>query len=116
MVSLFFGHVVFLLVQPILPKATPEPEQLTIAHAGDTLSVTFVRNARARRASLRVDPPTGRIVLTAPLRMARGTAVGFAETQAGWIAAPRAPAGAAAVRRWRGDPAVRRASPSAPPA
>ncbi|WP_296325385.1 SprT family zinc-dependent metalloprotease [Reyranella sp.] len=51
------------------------------------LSVTFVRNARARRASLRVDPANRRIVLTAPLRMARGTAVGFAETQAGWIAA-----------------------------
>ncbi|MCC8428963.1 M48 family metallopeptidase [Reyranella aquatilis] len=70
-----------------LPKATPEPEQLTIAHAGDTLSVTFVRNPRARRASLRVDPANRRIVLTAPLRMARVAAVGFAEAQAGWIAA-----------------------------
>lgn len=70
-----------------LPKATPEPEQLTIAHAGDTLPVTFVRNPRARRASLRVDPANRRIVLTAPLRMARGTAVNFAEAQAGWIAA-----------------------------
>ncbi len=49
--------------------------------------MTFVRNPRARRASLRVDPANRRIVLTAPLRMARGTAVGFAETQAGWIAA-----------------------------
>lgn len=49
--------------------------------------MTFVRNARARRASLRVDPANRRIVLTAPLRMARGTAVGFAEAQAGWIAA-----------------------------
>lgn len=65
----------------------PEPEQLTIAHAGDTLPVTFVRSGRARRASLRVDPAARRIVLTAPLRMARGTAVGFAEAQAGWIAA-----------------------------
>jgi predicted metal-dependent hydrolase len=71
----------------LLPKAPPEPEQLTIAHAGDTLAVTFVRNARARRASLRVDPAGRRIVLTAPMRMARGTAVGFAEAQAGWIAA-----------------------------
>jgi predicted metal-dependent hydrolase len=49
--------------------------------------VTFVRSARARRASLRVDPAHRRIVLTAPARMSRGTAVGFAETQAGWIAA-----------------------------
>lgn len=71
----------------VLPKAVPEPEQLTIAHAGDTLPVTFVRSRRARRASLRVDAARRRIVLTAPLRMARGTAVGFAEAQAGWIAA-----------------------------
>jgi predicted metal-dependent hydrolase len=70
----------------ILPKAVPEPEQLTIAHAGDTLPVTFVRSRRARRASLRVDAAGRRIVLTAPLRMARATALGFAQSQAGWIA------------------------------
>ncbi|MDP1965915.1 MAG: SprT family zinc-dependent metalloprotease [Reyranella sp.] len=71
----------------VLPKAAPEPEQLTIAHAGDTLPVTFLRSPRARRASLRVDSARRRIVLTAPLRMARGTAVDFAHAQAGWIAA-----------------------------
>src|SRR5882672_12543180 len=75
------------LLRFVLPKAATEPEQLTIVHAGDTLPVTFVRSARARRASLRVDPAGRRIVLTAPLRMARGTALGFAEAQAGWIAA-----------------------------
>lgn len=69
------------------PKAPPEPEQLTITHAGSLLPVTFVRNARARRASLRIDVAQRRVVLTAPLRMSRATAVGFAETQAGWIAA-----------------------------
>jgi len=63
------------------------PEQLIIDHAGDRLQVTFVRSPRARRASLRVDPARRRIVLTAPLRMSRGTAVGFAQAQAGWIAA-----------------------------
>jgi predicted metal-dependent hydrolase len=71
----------------VLPKATPEPEQLTIAHAGDILPVTFLRSSRARRASLRVDSARRRIVLTAPLRMARGTAIDFAHAQAGWIAA-----------------------------
>jgi hypothetical protein len=60
---------------------------LAISHAGDVLPVTFVRSARARRASLRVDPARRRVVLTAPLRMARDTALGFAEQQAGWIAA-----------------------------
>jgi predicted metal-dependent hydrolase len=74
------------LLRFVLPRTMPEPEQLTIAHAGDTLPVTFVRSQRARRASLRVDAARRRIVLTAPLRMARGTAVGFAEAQAGWIA------------------------------
>src|SRR5215207_9987822 len=75
------------LLRFVLPKAPTEPEQLTIVHAGDTLPVTFVRSTRARRASLRVDPAGRRIVLTAPLRMARATAVGFAQAQAGWIAA-----------------------------
>jgi predicted metal-dependent hydrolase len=70
-----------------LPKAPLEAEQLTIVHAGVGLPVTFVRSARARRTSLRVDPARRRIVLTAPLRMSRSTAVGFAESQAGWIAA-----------------------------
>ena len=71
----------------VLPKAMAEPEQLTIAHAGDTLPVTFVRSRRARRVSLRVDVAGRRILLTAPMRMSQATAVGFAETQAGWIAA-----------------------------
>ena len=62
-------------------------EQLTILHAGDVLPLTFARSARARRASLRVDPARRRIVLTAPLRMSRETAMRFAESQAGWIAA-----------------------------
>jgi predicted metal-dependent hydrolase len=70
----------------VLPKAVPEPEQLTIAHGGDNLPLTFVRSPRARRVSLRVDAARRRIVLTAPLRMSRGAAVGFAEAQAGWIA------------------------------
>jgi len=75
------------LLDRFFPKSVPEPEQLAIDHAGASLPVTFVRSARARRASLRVDPAHRRIVLTAPMRMSRGTALGFAETQAGWIAA-----------------------------
>ena len=42
---------------------------------GILLPVTFVRSARARRTSLRVDAARRRIVLTVPLRMARGTAL-----------------------------------------
>lgn len=76
----------------LLPK-TPRhseqqgPEQLTIAHAGEHLPVTFLRSGRARRVSLRVDSARRRIVLTAPPRMSRETAISFAHAQAGWIAA-----------------------------
>src|SRR4051812_42671351 len=69
------------------PKATPVPEQLTIAHAGHDLPVTFVRSARARRGPLRSDAARRRTVLTAPRGMAGDSAVSFARQQAGWIAA-----------------------------
>jgi predicted metal-dependent hydrolase len=71
----------------VLPKAAIEPEQLSIAHAGDSLPVAFVRNARARRVSLRVDAGRRRIVLTAPMRLSLATAQAFAQAHAGWIAA-----------------------------
>ncbi|UYN95004.1 MAG: M48 family metallopeptidase [Enhydrobacter sp.] len=71
----------------VLSTPLADPEELVIVHAGESLPVTFVRNPRARRASLRVDAARRRIVLTAPPRMSRATAVGFAEAQAGWIAA-----------------------------
>src|SRR5258708_3148201 len=72
----------------VFRKSVPEPEGVAIDQAGASLAVTFVRSARAGRASLRVDPAQRRIVLTAPMRMARGVALGFAQSQAGWIAAP----------------------------
>jgi hypothetical protein len=62
------------------------PEELLVEHDGVHLPVTFVRSARARRASLRVDPARRRIVLTAPPRMPRGVVLGFAQQQAAWIA------------------------------
>jgi predicted metal-dependent hydrolase len=68
------------------PSSEPTSEQLIIEYAGDRLPVTFQRSARARRASLRVDAARRRIVLTVPLRMARGTALGFARSQVRWIA------------------------------
>src|SRR5215467_10748140 len=58
-----------------------------VAHGGGLLPITLLRSARARRASLRVDPAQRRIVLTAPMRMSRAVAVEFAHQQAGWIAA-----------------------------
>ena len=75
---------------PPLPQAgerRTEEEQLAIDHAGASLPVTFLRSARARRVSLRVDAAARRIVLTVPMRMSRAVAVEFAYRQAGWIAA-----------------------------
>jgi predicted metal-dependent hydrolase len=71
----------------VLPRAGSEPEQLTIAHGGDTVAITFVRSPRARRVSLRVDPAHRRIVLTAPMRVPLAKAHDFAQAHAGWIAA-----------------------------
>jgi predicted metal-dependent hydrolase len=70
-----------------VPPSAPEPEQISIVHADAELPVTFVRSPRARRVSLRVDTARRRIVLTAPLRMSRDMALGFAYGQGGWIAA-----------------------------
>lgn len=75
-----------LLFRRLPPKQLPEPEQVSIAHAGEDLPVTLLRSSRARCVSLRVDAARRRIVLTAPLRLSRAAALGFAEVQAGWIA------------------------------
>jgi predicted metal-dependent hydrolase len=76
-----------LLLRRFFEKPSQEPEELRIEHADLVLPVTFRRSARARGVSLRVDPAGRRIVLTAPPRMSREAAVGFAQQQAAWIAA-----------------------------
>jgi predicted metal-dependent hydrolase len=68
-------------------RPVPPPEELAIVHADAELPVTFVRNPRARRVSLRVDTARRRIVLSAPVRMSRDTAIRFAHAQVFWIAA-----------------------------
>lgn len=70
-----------------MPPPLPEPEQISIPHAGTELSVTLVRSRRARRVSLRVDTVDRRILLTVPMRMPRDMALHFAQGQGGWIAA-----------------------------
>lgn len=53
-------------------------------------TVEVVRNARARRAKLSVDPASGRVRLTLPLRAPVKAALRWAEEQEAWIAAQRA--------------------------
>lgn len=51
----------------------------------DSPEVEWRRSARARRISLRVDPRSGRVVLTLPPRAARAAGVRVLQTHAGWI-------------------------------
>lgn len=53
-------------------------------------SIAVVRNARARRLRLSVDPRDGRVRLTIPPRASQKQALAWAETQRDWIAAQRA--------------------------
>lgn len=52
--------------------------------------IDIVRNARARRVRLTIDPTSGRARLTLPRRAALTSALRWAEQQAAWIAAQRA--------------------------
>ena len=52
--------------------------------------VEIVRNARARRAKLSVDPASGRVRLTLPIRAPVKSALLWAEGQQAWIAAQQA--------------------------
>ena len=52
--------------------------------------VEIVRNARARRAKLSVDPASGRVRLTLPARAPVKSALLWAEGQQAWIAAQQA--------------------------
>ncbi|MES2055653.1 MAG: SprT family zinc-dependent metalloprotease [Pseudomonadota bacterium] len=55
-----------------------------------TASVEVIRNARARRAKLSVDPASGRVRLTLPPRAPLKEALRWAEEQSGWVEAQRA--------------------------
>ena len=53
--------------------------------------IEIVRNARARRIRLSVDPTSGTARLTLPRRAALKPALKWAEQQAEWLAVQRAP-------------------------
>ncbi len=53
-------------------------------------TLDIVRHARARRAKLSIDPASGRIRLTLPLRASERDALRWAEQQQGWIEKQRA--------------------------
>ncbi|HVJ01819.1 MAG TPA: YgjP-like metallopeptidase domain-containing protein, partial [Sphingomonas sp.] len=55
-----------------------------------TGQVEVVRNARARRIRLSVDPRDGRVRLTLPPRASLRKALAWAEAQQGWIETQRA--------------------------
>ncbi len=72
---------------PLLRRAAPDPEFVTVAHGGETFSLRVTRHQRARRYSLRFSARTHEIILTLPARGSLRAAATFAQSQAGWIAA-----------------------------
>jgi predicted metal-dependent hydrolase len=71
----------------LFERARPDPDRITVEHAGDAFPVRITRHARARRYSLRVASRTAEIILTLPARGSLKAAIAFAESQGGWIAA-----------------------------
>lgn len=93
----------------------------TLLLDGRPVPVKLVRNARARRLSLRIDPGDRSVVLVLPARAALSQGLAFAESKADWLRARLAaiPAGipfvdgaslplAGVPHRLRHDPAGRR--------
>jgi predicted metal-dependent hydrolase len=64
----------------------PLPEQIAIATPDGLVDILVRASPRATRASLRVDPSEGGVVLVVPARMPFSQAQAFAESQALWIA------------------------------
>lgn len=67
-------------------RAAPEPDHITVVHAGESFRVAVRRRATARRFTLRVSNATGEAVMTLPERGDFAAALRFAEAHGGWIA------------------------------
>lgn len=68
----------------VKPRKTLEPAELAIA--GRPISVTFRRNAKARRLILRLARDRAGVVVTLPPRVGRTEALVFAKKSTKWIA------------------------------
>jgi predicted metal-dependent hydrolase len=66
--------------------STGDPQHVTIDADGAVLPLRLRRHPRARRISLRADARAGAIFLVLPPRASLAAALGFARSQAGWIA------------------------------
>ncbi len=62
------------------------PHAETIALPGGPARVEWRRSQRARRVSLRIDPCGGAVVVTLPMRAARGAGVALLMNNADWVA------------------------------
>ncbi|MFN3685452.1 MAG: M48 family metallopeptidase [Salinarimonas sp.] len=71
---------------PLLFRRAPQPDRITVAHAGTRYEVALKRSARARRLTLRVSSATGEVVATVPQSVAHQAVTRFVEAHAGWIA------------------------------
>ena len=67
-------------------RREPDPDFLTVSHAGRTFDVAVRRRAAARRMTLRVSTTSGGVFLTLPSHVSIATARTFTEAHGGWIA------------------------------
>lgn len=81
-----------LFARKITAAPSDTPQQLTIN--GRDYALVIRRHARARNIRLRTDPARGALLLTLPGHARLGEAIAFARTQADWIEASFAKAGA----------------------
>jgi predicted metal-dependent hydrolase len=75
-----------------LRRKTPKPRAVTTTELIQppfplSVPLEFRQSARARRLSLRVDHARGRVVLVAPMAVARRHAIDFLMRQEGWLTA-----------------------------
>ncbi len=63
------------------------PEQATLPLGAGEATIRWRRSARARRVSLRIDPRTGQVVVTLPLRAAKSAGMALLNDHAAWVAA-----------------------------
>lgn len=66
-------------------EATREPGEERLALGGVETPVRWRRSERARRVSVRIDAPSGTVVVTLPRRASRQTGLGLLREHADWV-------------------------------
>ncbi|WP_144184796.1 M48 family metallopeptidase [Elioraea rosea] len=72
--------------RPAFPlRAAPGPARETLALEHGAVEVEWRRSPRARRVTLRIDPTSGSVVVTLPMRAGRNQGVALLRAHADWV-------------------------------